>query len=538
MNEIDLNRFSPLWFVFNNDIRNEGGERLEFKDHRFLMRPYDDMSPRQVIRKAAQVGWSTLAIIKSLWLAKFERANIIYTLPSKSIVKDFVQPKCDPIINGNQIFKDWVGKAESVSLKSIGDRFIYFRGSWEQESAISISAHILVNDEVDRSNQKVLRVYKTRLDDAKRERPDLGFIWQFSNPSVPGNGVDVWWGESDQKHWFVKCPHCNYDYYLQWPENVNLETKQYVCGKCHKELTNDNRRNGRWVKKYLNREISSYWLSQMMCSWIPASKIIEDSKGDKQIFHNFTLGLPYVSEDQKINRKNITDCIVPTSNHKANVAMGVDNGVVKTVVVGNTQGIFEVFETESWEEIERKRNQYNAKMVIDANPYPNMPRKLAEKYPGYIFVHYFYTQEKKDIGIIDWGTGDKMKVVQSDRVKIIDLVVSEIINKDIIFNLTVTQLEQYIYDWCQLYRTIEENAKGVQKPVWLTIEGRRDHFCFSTIYWRIALEKTFATGGVITTPSHKKQQEHPIINLDQTMKAIDPQKILERVRNRNDWRLK
>ena len=179
MDNSKIDESTPLGFIVNNNILSENGSPIEFKDHRFLIRPYTDTSEVQVVMKPSQIGWSVLGINKALWLAKYKKANVIYTLPSKSVVKDFVSPKVDPIIIQNPIYQSWMGKTESIALKSVGERFIYFRGSWEETSAISISAHILINDEADRSNQKVLSTYQTRLDDAKRERPDLGFIWQW-----------------------------------------------------------------------------------------------------------------------------------------------------------------------------------------------------------------------------------------------------------------------------------------------------------------------------------------------------------------------
>jgi len=530
---------SPLAFILQNKIKNENGSLIEFKDHYFLIDPYADMSPEQVVMKPSQIGWSVLAINKALWLAKYKKANVIYTLPSKSVVKDFVQPKVEPIIAQNPLYQEWTGKTDSMALKNIGERFVYFRGSWEQTAAISISAHVLINDEVDRSNSKVLRTYRTRLDDAKRERPELGYVWQFSNPSIPSAGVDERWAKSDQKHWFVKCPYCHHEWYLNFPENIDFERKVYICSKCHKEMDNETRRVGRWVVKNKGAEISGYWINQMMMPWIPAKKIIEDSEGDLQIFHNFTLGLPYISKDQKVDREIITNCISPDLNPRTDVAMGIDNGIKKTVVIGNSYGIFDIYETDSWEKIEADIQRYRARVVIDALPYPNVPQKLAKKYKGKVFVHYF-VHDKKETGIVNWGEGDKSEVVQSDRTKIIDLVVSEFQNKDITFNLTLTDLELYIADWAQLYRDIEEGARGIRRPIWKTIEGRRDHFAFATMYWRIALEKTFAGGAVIRTPSKKEiAQEAPIISPDQTVSAIDLRQVQERViRGNRSWKIR
>lgn len=521
---------NPLAFIHNHNILNENGSPIEFHDHLFLIQPYADMTPEQVVMKPSQIGWSVCGINKALWLAKYMKANVIYTLPSKSVVKDFVQPKVEPIIQNNKVYRDAVGQTNSTALKAIGDRFVYFRGSWEESAAISISAHVLINDEVDRSNQKVLETYQTRLDDARRERPDLCFVWQWSNPSIPGYGVDEKWQLSDQKHWFVKCPKCQYEWYLKYPDNIDFKNEIYICAKCKVPMSDEIRRRGRWVVKNANSKISGYWISQLMIPWIPASEIIKKSKWEKSIFYNFCLGLPYVSSDQSVSRQTITRCIAPNVNDLTGVVMGVDNGVTKTVVIGNVYGIFKVYETESWEEVEEDFVKYNASMVIDANPYPVVPKKLSEKYPGRVFIHYF-VQDQKSMEVIKWGKGEKDNIVESDRTKMIDMVVSELSSQEILFNMTLSQLEQYIYDWTQLYRTIEENLAGIKRAVWRTIEGRRDHYAFATLYWRIALELLFAEGGVIRTPIKKQNgiiKKGIFVNPDQTVPSIDLQNVIEK----------
>src|SRR3990170_3576011 len=475
--------FNCLAWIFANKIVNENGSPITFSQHRFLIEPYLDNSPQQAIIKCSQIGWSTLAILRSFHLAKYAKANIIHSFPTRRIEKDLVAPKVDPLIMQNPAIKAMVTE-DSRNLKKIGDRFIYYRGSYDQTDAISISAHILIADEYDRSNARVLKTYRSRLDDAKRERPELGWEWQFSNPTVPGNGVDVWWNKSDQKHWFVKCSHCNYDYYLKFPDNINFDTEERICAKCHKSLSNEDLINGRWVVKHRDRKISGYWLSQMFVPWISASKIIEDSEGDKEIFHNFTLGLPYVSKDTTVTRESIIKCISPGFNPRT-----------------------------------------GAVMVIDALPYPNTPAKLAEKYPGKVFLHYFQ-QDKKNLGVIRWDG----KVVKSDRTKIIDAVVAEINSQDVTYNMTNTALEDYIHHWEAMFRVIEKTPMGTMKPKWQTIEGRPDHFVFSTLLYRIALEKTMSFGGIIKSPQPRGSDEegHPIINENLTVGALDLKDVLRR----------
>jgi hypothetical protein len=380
-----------------------------------------------------------------------------------------------------------------------------------------------MNDEYDRSNQKVLKTYRSRLDDAKRENPELGWEWQFSNPSIPGYGVDVLWQESDQKHWFVKCPHCNFDWYLDFPDNVNFETKQKICSKCKKPLSSQNLIDGRWVAK-TKSDVSGYWISQMHVPWISADKIIKDSMGDQEVFHNFVLGKPFISRDISVSRQAIMNCVSPGFNPKTNVAIGVDNGVEKHYVVGNRFGIFEIGKTQSWADIENLRNKYGAVMVIDAMPYPTNPTKITEKYLGKVFIHY-YSADKKNLGIIRWDGG----VVRSDRTKVFDYVVSEINSKDITFNLLSSELEDYITHWTNMYRMVKVNPAGIPMPRWETIEGRDDHFAHATILWRVALEQTLGQGGIVSinNPS-TRNNSHPEIGPDSTVPALDLSDVLRR----------
>jgi len=863
-----LSHLNTLAFILENGIVNENQVPLEMYNHRSLIKFYMDESEQIAAVKCAQIGGSTAKILKAIHLCRYRDANVIYTLPSRSVVKDFVSPKVDPLIASNPAIEAMIGKTDSTALKQIGNRFLYFRGSWEPDSAISISAHALINDEVDRclvpdtevltkdgwkkiqdikitdkvatrhpvhhnmsfkhpveiikqeydgdiyifkghsfeirttanhrvfvkrlydlgygfcpaaeligkqfamtaksiclnrvqekavkipylyatrrarftgkiqpleykarqvpatawftflgwyisegclgigknsknfkravgsiiisqkqevyvkeivevvkalgytpkvytqksevkqivfsdlqlalylqrhvgtvytkripkrwlwyhpklikcmleslikgdgddrnvyttvsrqladdvytlairlgfnasiyrskhvykvgivvlpyrmfngkkgsntkttvlkepykgmvyclslpnesfmirykdnhavwtgnSNPKTLKTFKTRLDAARMERPDLGFVWQFSNPSIPGNGVDEPYQESDKKHWFIKCHTCNYEWYMMYPDNIDFVRKIYICTKCRNELTDEDRRRGRWVQKHTGRDISGYWFNQMMMPWIPAKKIIADSKGDPQIFHNFTLGMPFINKNQQLTRSALVRCISPDENPQIGNAIGVDVGVVKHYVIGNRYGIFKVGRTESWEEIESLRNRYAAVMVIDALPFPHEPRRMVASYPGKVFMHYF-SKDKQRTEIIHWGEHEKDGIVESDRTKIIDAVTADIMAEDIIFNMTHAEMELFINHCLALYRTTREtrqgSREGVVVPVWETIDNKDDHYFFALTYFKIALEKATISSAIINTRPIVEKLSSPVGDLHGT----------------------
>ena len=265
----------------------------------------------------------------------------------------------------------------------------------------------------------------------------------------------------------------------------------------------------------------------MFVPWISAAKIIEDSEGDQEIFHNFTLGLPFVSKDTSLTREAILRCLHPGSNPKTDVAMGVDVGLLKHYVIGNRYGIFKVGKTESWEEIEEIRNLYDAICVIDALPYPAPAMSLSNKYPGKVYVHY-YQQDRKKMGVIRW----EEQIVKSDRTKMIDSVVAEINSRDMKFQLTAYDLDEYITHCRNIYRIVKMDPRGIAKPEWIN-DDRPDHFFHATVYFRVALEQTLGQGSIvdpIAAPS--SGEKHPYVQEDSTVPALDLQRVVQRAAQR------
>lgn len=486
----DLKSVSPLAWAELNNFVNENQQPLDYDTHRFLIEPFNDFHPDQTTRKSAQVGYSVMEILKAVWACDRLGLNIGYVLPSHNLVKDFVSPKVDPLISSNpEISKLVSNKKDSLTVKQIGDRFLYFRGAFSEREAIAISLDALLLDELDRMpDPTVINVYDSRL-----QASQFAWRWRFSNPSVPGYGVDYHFKQSDQKHWFVKCPHCNHEWYINWAKSdeknhyVDQVKKIYACGKCGKALPDEDRRMGRWVAKYPKRDKRGYWISQLMAPWVSAVRVVEQfEESSPEFFHNFVLGLAFQAEDLSIGREAILRATSPSSVAKRDVVMGIDNGVVKTWVAGTPDGIFAHGKTESWSDIERMIIQWGAVAVIDPNPYPTDPKRLVDKYKGRVYICYF-KKDTKNLSMVQWGTGDKSGVVYADRTKLMDLVSREISDQQIIFRESPHQLEDYIAQWESLYRITEESDKGQVRTDWVKRENQAVDYPFATAYYRLGL---------------------------------------------------
>ncbi len=485
----------------DNQIQNEKAEVMEFEDHAFLREPFEDLSQIQAVIKCSQIGWSTLSILKTLWAAKNKGWNIIYTLPTGDGVSDFVSSKVNPIIANNPAVAELVKDKDSVQQKQIGNSFIFYRGThsgkaqgdkMESGRGIMLTSDLNVHDESDRSDQIIIEQYESRLANSRYKGR-----WYFSNPTAPGVGAHRYWLLSDQKHWFIRCPACNHRQFLEWPGSIDRDRQVFVCTQCKAELSDDIRRKGQWVKKYPKRDISGYWISQLMNPRTSAKDILlAEATKDKQYFYNFILGLPYKGSDVVVDRETIVKNIVLTNNSRLNVAMGVDSGVIKHYVIGNEEGIFEIGKTDDWKVVEQKKLQYNAKTVVDLNPYPRAAKDLATKYRGDVFCSFFL-QDRKQLGTVQWGENEKYGMVYSDRNKFLSEVIDSIAGGAYRFNMVESALDEFIAHWDNMYQVIEADSLGIPKAVWKTVANRPDHYAFAFVYWVLAMQKVGDRGGVV-----------------------------------------
>lgn len=483
--------------IFNEvyEIKNEVGKKLDFKDHAFLWDIYNDFAPHQAVRKAAQVGFSTTAIIKSLWLARAKKMDMIYTLPTYGDVHDFVNSKVNRIIEQNPIFGEWTKDRDTIEQKRIGKSIIYYRGTWSERAALSTTSDLNVHDEVDRSNLKVIEQYYSRL-----QHSEYAWQWLFSNPSFPDTGVDKLWNRSDQKHWFITCDSCNLKQYLTL-KNI-YETKKhtqmkpdydYGCAKCKKPI---DRRKGEWVKRWREiTEVSGYWISLLMCPWVEANtiKLLERTKS-AEYFDNFVLGVPHVGSGNSVTKdiilRNLTDEI---NRQEGRIVIGVDPGVDIRYVVGNREGLFYYGSCKDYTELDNLMKRWNkAIMIMDQGGDIIGSRMLRDKYKNRVFLATYVNSKKSDEL---FSFDDDRGTCTIDRNNTIQLVIDELTDRRIPIYGTETDWYDYWVHWSHIYRVVEEDSFGRPRYKWQRSD--RDDFVHATVYWRAGIDRFMEGQGAI-----------------------------------------
>ncbi len=493
--------YPSLW-VRKHGILNEAGIPIEFSDRKFLVDIYDDMSQFQVILKAPQVGMTTTQVIKCLYLAKKKSRQIIYTLPTATDVYDMVGGSFNRLIAQNPILSQWVKQGDTMEHKIIDDGLIRFRGTFTAKQAMMIPSDQNVHDEVDASDQTVITLMETRL----QAKPGGG-RWYFSHPSLVGMGVDIYWQQSDQKEWFINCPHCKKEQQLKWPENIDIQTRQYICQMCKGILTNDSRRNGCW-KPTAAGIFSGYHVSQLMCAWIPASKIVEDyldPNKDKQYFWNYVLGLPYIGSENKIEPSVVLKNVTGVENlQQGRIIIGVDTGLPIHYVCMNKDGVF-FYKTcnppsatyDPYDELERLLKHFPRSILVSDQGGDLIGiRRLQTKYPGRVFLCY-YRKDRKTEKMIQWGEDKAFGTVLVDRNRMMSLTIEHLREPGLIrLNGKPEEWELFASHFGNIYRELVVKKEAIGKDDH-TLYGNEyiwkrngpDHFVHCLIYALTGMDK-------------------------------------------------
>lgn len=264
------------------------GVEWSFDDMKWQVAILDDLHPSIVSMKPTQIGHTTIATLKALWFISYNQSRAMYTLPRRDDVTDYTVSTVDPIIEHSE-FLSVRTTSSSTRLKRVGDSFFHI-----MEASVTprmLPVDILVNDEVDLSDQDNLEQFVARLDRSKYQ-----YHYRFSTPTVSGFGIDAEYARSDRREWVITCSRCNNELVLDW--NIHLVREKvpyYECDKCHQVLRIEDIVNGEWIAQSPSSNIHGYHISHMMMpiSRPPAKLIEEEIVMDTRTFYNLRLGAPW-----------------------------------------------------------------------------------------------------------------------------------------------------------------------------------------------------------------------------------------------------
>ncbi len=503
---------------------------FDLSSHLYLIDLYNQIAREVVVQKAAQVGVSEYAISHALWSADQRAATVLYTFPTDRHVSDFSSARIGPAIEASDylshIIVDAGGEehkrgADRVTLKRVRDRFVYLRGAQVTREGMapqlkSIDADVLEVDELDEMDPRALVIARKRLGHSALKEVRI-----FSTPSYPGTGIHAEYLASDQRRWFIRCPHCGERQPLTLGQVViesdalgrpvhwhgQEEGRAYAaCQHCGGEL--DRLAPGEWVAAEPGREVVGYHISKLMSPFTSVLAIVTalqtaDETARREAY-NQDLGEPYTPRGGRLDQGTLNLCRRPYAHgpvvlsgeqgpQAEKTVMGVDVGGVLHCVIrgardpqsGERPQRF-AGTVDSFEQVETLIHQYSVKAcVIDALPETRKARELQEKFTaGTVWLAYYSVQKQgsKDVSPIQWD--EERGIVNLDRTRTLDDTMGRFAAHSHTLPDDIRSVPDYCAHLTNVTRVLEKGPGG--ETVARYVETGPDHYVHGENYCTVA----------------------------------------------------
>lgn len=488
--------------------------RFDIAAHPFLVDIYKDTTPVKVIYKASQMGASEWAISYAFHACDVRDATVLYISPSDTHVSDFSTARIGPAIEASDYLlrivveetKDKSGRrgTDRTTLKRVRNRFLWLRGAMVKADGRaaqlkSIDADILILDEVDEMDPRAPAIAAKRIGHSLIAEE----IW-ISTPTYSGYGIHRKWNETDQREWFVKCPHCGKRQVLEI-ENCVTEWDKLgrpvswhgqpgnawiACTKCKRKM--DRIAAGEWVATYPDRSktIAGYHLTKMFSPITPLLDIVQrlqtTDETERKETINQDLGRPYFPRGGRLTSDVLDKCIMdyePRLNGNP-VFMGVDVGAVLNVIIRQKEdpetGISHLLYAgvvDDFDALIPLINEYGVvNCVVDALPETRSARTFqAGCEPGMVWLAY-YVGQRTGLKIpepMKWDAKDG--IVTIDRTRLLDAMFGRFYDR-------TAALPVYIRDVPDYYRQVTDPIRIVRDSVAHYTDSGTDHYAHAEAY--------------------------------------------------------
>lgn len=499
------------------------GKFFTLRDHHYLREMYTCDHPWQMYMKGSQVGISEMLVSFAFWVADVKRGDVLYVMPTTDDVGDFSRMRFGPALEASPYLSrrltqpahgnlrsnpDFRG-SDKVNLKRFRDNWLIFRGGTvgkdgRARQLKSVPADVLIGDEVDEMDSRTLPIARKRLGHSYLKWERLA-----STPTYPGMGIDEYWQLSDQREWFVPCPHCGerqtFDFWkqvviekndLDWPVawHGQSENRAFIaCIKCGKEV--DHTAPGQWVAAHPGREWAGFHPTKLMSSQTPLIDIVRSFRATDETKRkeatNQHLGLTFTPKGGRLTDEALNACkrdYAMGPHPDAGASMGVDIGNLLHVIIrarkdGDGQRrLLYAGEVVHFYELEPLMKQYGVETcVVDSQPEKKKAREFQASYPdGRVWLCYYLDGKQPEIAAWDWRKG----VVNADRTWSLDTTMAGFYDKSNILPQDIVRETNYYPHMKAEIRTVEEAADG--NKISRYINSGPDHFCHAENYCLIA----------------------------------------------------
>lgn len=271
----------------------------------WLVEPMDCMSPNSgynhvVLCFASQLGKTAILINGICYYIDIDPGPIMWFLPSDSQAKHFSKTKLSPILqNCEPIKRNFAersrDKDNTIMSKNFSGGSLVLSGAGSPTNMAGSSIKFLLRDEADRWKDDVggegdgLSITEQRTATYEDNR----MIVDTSTPTIKGeSAIERQFNISDQRHWYVPCPHCGEYQEMLFSRTLDGDEKPtrmldftrnkagkitnvvFICYKCGCAIEQKDKpamqNEGKYIAHNPGAEIAGFFangLNSMFMSW-------------------------------------------------------------------------------------------------------------------------------------------------------------------------------------------------------------------------------------------------------------------------------
>jgi hypothetical protein len=389
-----------------------------------------------VIRKAAQMGLTEMAINLAFYVIDVHGGRVFYALPpGLNVVSDFAHDRISPAISDSEHIREMATDIDNVGLKTFKRGTLYLRGTSvpqgrpdkaAQLASVPVDAAII--DEVDRVPPAAIPLIEDRMGDSR-----LKAKLMLSTPTYPGAGIDAIYQGSDQREPQIQCQDCQRWTWLIWELVAEREGRLACwCPSCKAAIDRvsawDHNRI-RWTARNPDSEIVGFWISKLVSPRVELADMWKRSRSTEVsellAFHNNDLGIGYEPQGARLTLELLRACAddYEMPDTATWCAMGVDVGYVLNVWIvqplqdGRQRAVY-IGEVLDWSELDRLMVRYGVRVcVVDDGPELTADIAFARRHRGRVFLANYV----ENMPGADWCRFDvKAQKVSIDRTSGLD----------------------------------------------------------------------------------------------------------------------
>lgn len=277
---------------------------------------HEEDAEEVTVMSSAQVGKTLIFKAVIGYHIDVDPASILVVQPTVEMGETFSKDRLAPMIRDTPVLRGKVKDAKSrdtgntIQKKNFPGGHVTMVGANAPAGLASRPIRIALCDEVDRyptsagtEGDPVNLARKRTITYRSRKRIGL-----FSTPTIKGKSrIERAWKRSDQRRYYVPCPHCNHSHVLKW-ENVSIidddpTTAKLFCPSCG-GLIHDSHKPvmleaGKWVKENPGSKLPGFHINELYSPWRTFAEVAADfyaAKGnpeEEKTWWNTSMGEPF-----------------------------------------------------------------------------------------------------------------------------------------------------------------------------------------------------------------------------------------------------